>query len=227
MCVLETGGLGLAALQSPPDDGAEALPRSSLSCEALVLGRSAGEDGSGVLACAAPGEALEEGTEVDEFLAQDLTKGCEGLGLGRATPNAIEGDPSGLTDCETDEDCPEGASCVADSQGSQCRLPPECDSAADCGAGNQCFCAAEFRGSGGSTPYSAFNQCLPAECQRAEDCGAFSCGVSYATCEGFTGAYCHTAEDECTRTSDCGDDETCAFSPQDGHWVCSVLTTCG
>src|SRR5687767_10305815 len=105
----------IEAKRSPPNSVNDAGPNgadadggsgnSSNTCVPITLLLSSGLEDTGVAACSRPGQ------ELDEFRATDLSNACDGLGVGIAVPNALEGDASGLADCGANDDCPEQATC--------------------------------------------------------------------------------------------------------------------
>lgn len=179
------------------------------NCHDAAIARSAPEATAGIQVCNAG-----LGAVWPDFIVERLADSCGGAGHGVTVP----------TRCTNDAECSDEATCEIE-QGF-CELPLACDSAADCGDGEACFCANGSLQTGTSGENWA-NVCKPAECESSEDCGGLACAVSIDPCHQYTGAYCHTTEDECDANRDCADDRyACMFDARVHHWSCQSLATC-
>lgn len=123
--------------------------------------------------------------------------------------------------CKTGADCtahPNGT-CQADPVGPvgppTCSCQYQCQSDADCDAGEVCGCGRE-----GTWP-----QCIGAtSCKLNTDCASGECGLSFYTngCTNKVNLACRTAEDECRIPEECfPTGSVCSELMASGHWSCS------
>ncbi|MFO0590804.1 MAG: hypothetical protein U0441_24890 [Polyangiaceae bacterium] len=135
--------------------------------------------------------------------------------------DSCEPGPSVFGNCKTAADCvahPNGT-CQADAilpaSPPTCSCAYQCQSDADCDAGQVCGC-----GYNGGWPH-----CIAApSCKESADCPSGECGLSYYT-NGCTMQYnlaCRTAADECRVIDDCAPTgSVCSQTMATGSWTCS------
>jgi hypothetical protein len=141
--------------------------------------------------------------------------------------------------CTTDADCASGKNGRCGVGFNHLPFPTcsydDCFTDSDCAAGKACVCD-----DGNGDTLDSSNVCVPAGCRIDSDCGAGGyCSPSFALAfcngeDGFTGAYCHTRNDECTNNEDCAQHPGtefpavyCAFSADVSKWICASSTCAG
>jgi hypothetical protein len=122
--------------------------------------------------------------------------------------------PGATITCKLHADCvaqPRGR-CVfyptsppVDPGGTRC-IYDECTTDYQCAPGATCVCN------------TLANACEQGNCRIDADCGTNEyCSPTVNGCGGFSGYYCHTADDACVDDADCGGFQACVFS---GKWAC-------
>lgn len=133
-----------------------------------------------------------------------------------------EGTP---TNCASDADCNAGENgrCIAEFIYYVCTYD-QCFSDSDCMSGGPCGCSVGDR-------YSDANICLQGDCRIDADCGPGGyCSPSHSACGNLDGYFCHTCTDECVDDADCPElsdrHRLCVYSSEAGHWICGSLMQC-
>lgn len=131
----------------------------------------------------------------------------------------------GITNCASDADCNAGENgrCMAEFIYYVCSYD-QCFSDADCTNGGPCGCEEGDR-------YSDANICLPGNCRTDGDCGVSGyCSPTRSICGTLDGYYCHTCEDECIDNADCPEvpnrQRQCTYSTEVEHWICGSSGQC-
>jgi hypothetical protein len=134
----------------------------------------------------------------------------------------------GTMPCASSSDCTAGldGSCN-DVFGACSCIYDACLTDDDCGPGTACTCDGHRGGAGSSGTFSP-TACVASNCRLDSDCGpgGFCSPSPNDLCGTVGGFYCHTSHDECGDDSDCTG-STCVYSPEVGHWICSLGGGCG
>jgi hypothetical protein len=164
--------------------------------------------------------------------------GCRtdrGEGIPIANPGSVEAicDADAGTNCV----CASDADCQAGSEG-RCGYAgaavgdvcsyDECYASNDCASGSTCAC--------GDLATISANVCVPSNCRFDTDCASGYCSPTLSdSCSptvSYSGAYCHTPNDDCSNDSDCGERQrgmfvgegpACIFSMSAKKWVCTNI----
>lgn len=142
--------------------------------------------------------------------------------VGAAVVDSCAGTEDTL-DCTTAADCTGGpnGTCQSYAPGpggpTYCSCLYQCNTDADCAAGEACVCAGVF-----STSFCA----QKGDCLKGEDCATTECGLASYTdgCGTSYYTFCRAGSDVCRVDADCGATQNCAKTDVTGTWKCTDAT---
>lgn len=196
---------------------------SILCCSALVFAAACGDDGATTGSAATTTGSGSGGSAslpepAEHRPSAEMCTGTPPAG------NALSGNTG---ECSSDADCTAGDNgrCIWPFGGDNLCTYDQCFEDADCGAVSVCACRL-------GTAFD-MNQCFQGSCVLDTDCGpggyCSPSGLVSPNCmtgisPGSIGFFCHTAEDECTDDSDCGEQgQACLFQVEAMRWQCHEL----